>query len=208
MLTKSIFFVITPLVAIGLLIWNNTINNVEKPDYQIIKTENNIEIRHYKPMLIAEVIESGDRKTAISNGFNVLADYIFGNNTTSQKINMTAPVSQTQSEKIEMTAPVLQKPLVNSWKIQFTMPKKYQIETLPKPNNKRVNIIKQKKSKRVVIQFSGNATNSKIKQNEKKLLNYIKKNNLEVTSKPFYAFYNSPWTPPFLKRNEIMLLLK
>ncbi len=208
MLTKSIFFVITPLVAIGLLIWNNTINNVEKPDYQIIKTENNIEIRHYNPMLIAEVIESGDRKTAISNGFNVLADYIFGNNTTSQKINMTAPVSQTQSEKIEMTAPVLQKPLVNSWKIQFTMPKKYQIETLPKPNNKRVNIIKQQESKRIVIQFSGNATNSKIKQNEKKLLNYIKNNNLKVTSKPFYAFYNSPWTPPFLKRNEIMLLLK
>ena len=159
-------------------------------------------------MLVAEVTQKGDRKTAISKGFRVLADYIFGNNTVQQKIAMTAPVSQTKSEKIQMTAPVVQAPIKNAWKIQFVMPKIYRLETLPKPNNELIQIKQVPEQKRVVIRFSGKANDFKIRQKEQELTQYIEDQNLEVNSTVFYAFYNPPWTPPFLRRNEIMLVVK
>ena len=69
-------------------------SNLEEPDYQVLQSELNIEIRFYKPMIIAEVNVEGIRKDAIRDGFRLIADYIFGNNTVEQNISMTAPVQQ------------------------------------------------------------------------------------------------------------------
>lgn len=208
-LSKKMWLLLLLLLFIfGILYWWFFFSNVEEPGYDVSSTHKSIEIRRYNPMLVAEVTETGDRQTAISRGFRVLADYIFGNNTVQQKIAMTAPVSQTKSEKIQMTAPVVQAPIKNAWKIQFIMPKTYQLEKLPKPKNKRIQIKQVPEQKRVVIQFSGQANDVKIKQKEQELFQYIEDQDLEVASTVFYAFYNPPWTPAFLRRNEIMLVVK
>ena len=202
------FLLILVLFIIGILFWKFFFSHVEEPSYEVISSHKSIQIRRYHAMLVAEVTQKGDRKTAISKGFRVLADYIFGNNTVQQKIAMTAPVSQTKSEKIQMTAPVVQAPIKNAWKIQFVMPKIYRLETLPKPNNELIQIKQVPEQKRVVIRFSGKANDFKIRQKEQELTQYIEDQNLEVNSTVFYAFYNPPWTPPFLRRNEIMLVVK
>ena len=68
------------IILLTAIIAGPVMSNVEKPNYQIIKKSNNIEIRQYEPLLIAEVEISGERKEAISDGFRLLADFIFGNN--------------------------------------------------------------------------------------------------------------------------------
>lgn len=180
-------------------------SNVEQPDYKLITSKENIEIRDYYPMILAEVEVSGERKQAISEGFKILANYIFGNNTSNKKMEMTAPITNEFSEKMAMTAPVLQELHMNKWKVRFVMPKKYSFETLPKPNSKDVILIPLPARRFAVIRFSGLADDENIKEHTDELETYILAETLKPIGEPILAFYNPPWTPPFLRRNEVMI---
>lgn len=117
----------------------------EEPAYAASAVENNIEIRDYKPVIAAEVEVTGERNEAISKGFRLIADYIFGNNEPKAKIAMTTPVIQQadakkQGEEIAMTTPVIQQAEGKGWKVQFIMPAEYTLQTLPKPVNQAVKL--------------------------------------------------------------------
>lgn len=195
------------LITIGLASWGPIMSNVEKPDYVVTLSKNNIEIREYKPMITASVRVSGERKEAIRKGFRLVADYIFGNNAISTKIAMTAPVEQRESQKIAMTAPVQQQLDGQSWEISFVMPKEYSIDTLPTPKNSEVTLAEIASKQFVVIKFSGRNTDSNIEQYTTRLEKFAVDNSLQTIGSPKYAFYNPPWTLPFLRRNEVMLEL-
>ena len=199
--------IIALILIVGVLA-GPVISNVEKPDYKIIQSEQNIEIRQYEPMIIAEVEVDGKREDAIRDGFRLLADYIFGNNTVQQVISMTAPVQQKENQKIAMTAPVQQQSMGKSWRMSFVMPSKYKLDSLPVPNNNRVRLKKNLTKKFVVIEFSGTNSNENVTKHENLLMNYIEANQINIIGLPKYAFYNAPWTLPFLRRNEVMIEIK
>lgn len=192
---------------------------IETPKYETQSSDGSIEIRQYQAMVVAEVTMTGDRKQAINQGFKVLADYIFGNNIAKSNIKMTAPVSQQSSTKIAMTAPVIQQqnskiamtaPVTqqgnkNSWTIRFMMPSQYTIDSLPKPQDKRITIKTIPAMQVAAIRFSGMSTQKNIQSHEKELRTYLSKHGIESISEPSYAFYNPPWTLPFLRRNEVMI---
>ena len=205
---KKKWTMITSIIALILIVGvlaGPVMSDVEKPDYKVIQSEQNIEIRQYEPMIIAEVEVEGKREDAIRNGFRLLADYIFGNNTVQQVISMTAPVQQKENQKIAMTAPVQQQSTGKSWRMSFVMPSKYSMDSLPKPNNDRVRLKEILTTKFVVVDFSGTNSNENIAEHEKQLLNYIEANKLKITGSPKYAFYNAPWTLPFMRHNEVMI---
>ena len=196
--------IIALILIVGVLA-GPVMSNVEKPDYKVIQSEQNIEIRQYEPMIIAEVEVDGKREETIRDGFRILADYIFGNNTVQQVISMTAPVQQKENQKIAMTAPVQQQSMGKSWRMSFVMPSKYRLDSLPVPNNNRVRLKEIMTKKFVVIEFSGTNSNENVTKHENQLMNYIEGNNLKITGSPKYAFYNAPWTLPFMRRNEVMI---
>jgi len=197
--------IIALILIVGGLLAGPVMSNVEKPDYKVIQTEQNIEIRQYEPMIIAEVEVDGKREDAIREGFRLIADYIFGNNTVQRDIAMTAPVQQQESQKIAMTAPVQQQSTGRSWQISFVMPSKYSMETLPEPKNDRVRLKEILTKKFVVIEFSGTNSNENVTKHENQLMNYIEANQIKIIDSPKYAFYNAPWTLPFMRRNEVMI---
>ena len=202
---------ITSIIALVLIVGvlaGPVMSNVEKPDYKVIQSEQNIEIRQYEPMIIAEVEVDGKREDAIRDGFRLLADYIFGNNTVQQVISMTAPVQQKENQKIAMTAPVQQQSMGKSWRMSFVMPSKYKLDSLPVPNNNRVRLKEILTKKFVVIEFSGTNSNENVTKHENQLMNYIEANQINIIGSPKYAFYNAPWTLPFLRRNEVMIEIK
>ena len=199
---------ITSIIALILIVGvlaGPVMSNVEKPDYKVIQSEQNIEIRQYEPMIIAEVEVEGKREDAIRDGFRLLADYIFGNNTVQQVISMTAPVQQKENQNIAMTAPVQQQSMGKSWRMSFVMPSKYRLDSLPVPNNNRVRLKEILTKKFVVIEFSGTNSNENVTKHENQLMNYIEANQINIIGSPKYAFYNAPWTLPFLRRNEVMI---
>jgi len=206
---KKTWTMITSIIALFLIVGvlaGPVISNVEKPDYKIIQSEQNIEIRQYEPMIIAEVEVDGKREDAIRDGFRLIADYIFGNNTVEQNISMTAPVQQ--KEKIAMTSPVQQQLAGKSWQISFVMPSEYSMESLPVPNNNRVRLKEILAKKFVVIEFSGSNSNENVIGHEIQLMKYIKANQINIIGSPKYAFYNAPLTLPLLRRNEVMIEIK
>lgn len=118
---------------------------------------------------------------------------------------MTAPVMQQKNQKIAMTAPVIQLGDENKWAVAFVMPAKYTLETLPKPNNDQVKLIEVPSERFAVIRFTGLASDKSLQDQTGELKAYIKSHNLNAISAPAYAFYNPPWTLPFMRRNEVMI---
>ena len=205
---KKKWTMITSIIALILIVGvlaGPVMSNVEKPDYKVIQSEQNIEIRQYEPMIIAEVEVDGKREDAIGDGFRLLADYIFGNNTVQQVISMTAPVQQKENQNIAMTAPVQQQSTGKSWRMSFVMPSKYSMDSLPVPNNNRVRLKGILAKKFVVIEFSGTNSNENVTEHENQLMNYIEANQIKINGSLKYAFYNPPWSLPFLRRNEVMI---
>ena len=196
---------VVAVVLLGAALWGPIVSNVEQPKYQVVESSGNVEIRDYAPMIVAEAEVSGDRRDAIGKGFRIIADYIFGNNTAAQKVPMTAPVTQQGSEKIAMTAPVTQQGDGNTWRVRFIMPSSYTMETLPKPNNPAVKLKEIGAKRYAVIRFSGMAGEDSLKRRTEELNAFISAKNLTPLSAPTYAFYNPPWTLPFLRRNEVMV---
>lgn len=183
----------------------------EQPSYQVVLKQDNKEIRKYESYIVAKTTISGSFKDAQSEGFRILAGYIFGKNKSQQKIAMTAPVVQkSESEKISMTAPVVIASNENkSWTMTFSMPSQFTIETLPVPTDKRIQIEKVEERFVAAITFSGFWGESKNADEAKKLKEWMKGNqDYELTSEAMFAGYNPPWTLPFLRRNEMLIELK
>ncbi len=182
---------------------------IEEPDYIVESKAKNYEIRSYGSVVVAETRIESDFENAGNQAFRILAGYIFGANKSKTKIEMTAPVNQEKaSEKIEMTAPVTQSKAITGFLVQFTMPKKYNLETLPIPNDSRVQLRQLPARKMAVYRYSGSW--SELRYNEKlaSFRNDLKSNGVETTGEPVLARYNSPFQLWFLRRNEIWLEVK
>jgi hypothetical protein len=179
----------------------------DEPAYSVELKDGDFEIRRYEPLLAAEVTVGGERSAAISQGFRLLADFIFGNNTSKTRIEMTAPVTQQPSEKIAMTVPVTQQASGNEWKVRFIMPAQYTAETLPVPNNTAVRIVAEPPKRFAVIRFSGWSSEANLAEHRDLLVAWVKSKALPAAGPPVAAFYNPPWSLPFLRRNEYLIEL-
>lgn len=162
--------------------------NYETPYYEIIKSEDQFEIRLYENFYIVEYDNENDPN--INNGFGTLFSYISSNNAENQKISMTVPVIEEMKE--------------DRLKMAFVVPKEHW-EKIPEPNNPNLNIKKFEKGYFAVIKYSGFSSKSKEQAKLQKLEEWIKKNNYKKLSNPMLAFYNPPFTPPMFRRNEIMI---
>ena len=181
---------------------------IESPRYRVVQKDNKFEIREYDGYILAEVEIDGDFSSALQKGFRVLADYIFGGNTSKSHIAMTVPVTQqaTGSEKIEMTAPVTSSPVEEGKKyiIAFTMPSKYTLESLPDPANKTISFRKVAKHKVAALRFSGNLNSKLAARKAKELEIWLNRNKYSKKSSFDFAQYNPPWIPGIFRRNEVL----
>ncbi|MFY9655226.1 MAG: heme-binding protein [Methylocystis sp.] len=206
---KGILYILAAFVVLILLaasLAGPVMSAVEKPKYTLADRIEEVEIRDYPPMIVAEVEVAGERKAAISQGFKRIANYIFGDNSPRRKIEMTAPVTQQASgEKIAMTAPVMQEAGTDLWKVRFVMPASYRLETLPTPNDKGVTLIALPPQRYAALTFSGLATEDSIASHKRVLFDTLAKHGVSPQGEAVLAFYNPPWTLPFLRRNEILI---
>lgn len=195
----------TGLFIFSIMLWGSAVSATEEARYQVIESHDAIELRDYAPMIVAETQTTGDRETAIKTGFRIIADYIFGNNQVERKVEMTAPVIQQASEKIPMTAPVLQQSDNGRWDVRFVMPAGFSMATLPRPNNPQVTLRQVSARRYAVIRFSGWASTDSIREETDTLMAFVRARQFNILSSPIYAFYDPPWTLPFLRRNEVMV---
>ena len=179
---------------------------VEEPAFKTVLKDGSFEVRDYPALVVAEVTVNGEQKEAANQGFRLLAGYIFGGNKSRQSIAMTAPVAQeSASEKIAMTAPVTQTKNAGTWTVRFTMPSTYTLETLPEPNDPKVELRRLPPARFAVLRFSGLARPSDVDAKSKELVTAITRHQLHAIGQVSLAQYNPPWTLWFLRRNEVMI---
>lgn len=211
----------------------------EEPKFEVLRKEQDIEIRQYPAVIAAEVVVSGTKDKAANQAFRILAGYIFGKNVARDKIAMTVPVTETKSaekietavpagetksaekmetesparetksaEKIAMTVPVTETTSDGAMTMRFFMPSQFTLESLPEAVDKRIKFAKLPPVRYAVIKFSGMAQEDNISKHESKLRKFLKDQGITAQEPPVRAFYNPPWTLPFLRRNEVWLQIE
>ena len=180
----------------------------EEPEYQVVREFAGIELRQYAGYAVAEVVVAGPAGEAGNQAFPILAGYIFGKNKGEKKFAMTAPVTQVAAPvKLEMTAPVTQTATAGGFLVQFVLPKGVTVASAPEPLDPRVQLRDVLPSQVAVIRYSGFWSESNYNEHLAQLQTALRTADLAWTGDPVYSRYNAPFTPWFLRRNEIWLHL-
>ncbi len=182
---------------------------IEEPAYTVERAGPVMEIRAYAPYVVAEVVVQGTADEASSQGFSLLAGYIFGKNRGERKMAMTAPVTQTaEPVKIDMTAPVTQSAAEGGgYRVQFVLPQSVTLATAPEPIDPQVQLREVPASRMAVIRYSGFWTQANQDEHLARLEAALRAEGQAWTGEPMLSRYNPPWTPWFMRRNEIWLRL-
>lgn len=157
---------------------------IETPDYKVLEQEGKFEVRDYPAMTVA-------RTTMGDGDFMRLFRYISGGNEAEQKISMTAPVLvQHQGEDSGMS---------------FVVPREVAAAKVPAPKESEVSVDEMPAAKFAAFTYSGRRTDSNEADALAKLRAWMEKKSLHAEGEPVFAYYDPPWTLPFMRRNEVML---
>jgi hypothetical protein len=203
----------TRLFATALaLLATSTAMAIEEPAFRLVERDGAFELREYAPHVVAETRVEASFTDAGNAAFQRLFRYISGNNVAQQKIAMTAPVTQSRDEargeKIAMTAPVTQVDAGDGYRVAFTLPASYTLETAPIPLDRTIEVRAVPAQLVATWRYSGRWTESNYREHEAALRAAIAARNLKVTGEPVLARYNPPFMPSFLRRNEVMILVE
>ncbi len=203
MRTRSILF------SLGILLFATMTMAYEEPFYDVIEQADEYEVRRYAPYLVAEVDVEGDFGKAGNKAFRLLAGYIFGDNQTEEKMSMTAPVEsrfKQEGVRMSMTTPVTSTAsATDQYTYAFVMERKFTLDTLPQPRDPRIRLREQVARVMAVHRYSGRWTEENYRKHEAKLMEALSADDRRPIETPILARYNSPFTPWFMRRNEIMV---
>ena len=172
------------VILISILTLSSQAMAYEEANYEVVKENKEYEIRKYSDRLVIET------NSIEGNGFRKLFNYISGNNEKNQEIKMTVPVTQ-EIKNGNMT-------------MQFYLPLKFNKDNAPKPSNSDIKILTIEGGYYAVIEYSGRSSDKNFLKNKDTLEKLLRQDNITILSPPIRASYNSPFTLPMLKRNEVM----
>lgn len=190
-MTKTFFIsgtVMLLLVGLVMLLFAFKTGEIETPDYKVIKTIGEVEIRKYPKMVVAQTqLQDTIMDKSMNSGFRTIAGYIFGGNDSNQKIAMTAPVVVKMGDTATM---------------YFVMPKQYKKDELPKPVSGRVKILEEGEKTLAVITYGGFSSAEKVEAHRQKLVNLLSQQQIKTVGPYMYMGYNAPWDV-IKRRNEV-----
>jgi len=182
------------IFASTLLIFGaSTVMAIEEPEYTVLQSTPDYEIRQYEEYIVAEVDIGLSMSEASGNAFQILAGYIFGGNDEREKMNMTAPVESRPTATAE-----------DASTYAFVMEKKFSMDNLPTPNDSRIRLETRAQRTMAVRRYSGAWSQSSYEKHRDTLQEALHAAKIEVVSDPVWARYNGPFTPWPLRRNEVM----
>ena len=191
---KSVIIIISILVVITIAQFfiSESTQETEQHNYKVIKKFDKFEIRKYDPALFSSVkLNKKGYKESSSEGFGILAGYIFGDNEANAKIAMTSPVVMELGEPFKM---------------MFMVPKNYNLKNLPNPRNSKIVFEKEEQKIIAAIRFDGWADDEKIEKYRSVLMNELVKEKLNYINKFSFLGYNPPYEV-MNRRNEVVVEL-
>lgn len=162
----------------------------ESAPYRVVRTAGQFEVRDYPPLTLVETSMNGPNQGA-DGSFNRLFTFITGGNASKQKIAMTTPVFMTSNESNATMA--------------FVMPQKLNLSEVPQPLDSAVGVRELPPGRFAVLRFQGGRNARNEAAALQGLKDWMKTEGLSGLPPPVFAYFDPPWTPGFLRRNEVML---
>lgn len=182
-----IFVVAAALVLAG---WKATRAGYESATYQLLRSSGKFQVRDYPALTVVETpMTSGG--SGADGSFNRLFRFITGGNDTKQKIAMTTPVFMSGGGTNATMA--------------FAMPAKLKTADVPKPKDEQLRVRELEAGRFAVLRYSGRRNADNEARSLERLRAWMKAEGLKELSPPIYGYFDPPWTPSFLRRNEVML---
>jgi hypothetical protein len=194
------------LLTLALLSLPTMSHAIEEPRYELVRQFEGIEIRDYAAQVTAGVDVAGPAERAGDEGFRVLAAYIFGKNRGETKLAMTAPVMQEPMDA-DRAARARQGTAAGTFRVQFVLPAALARAAAPVPVDPRVTLRTTAATRLAAIRFSGFWSKANYEEHLGKLHAALRRAGLQPIGAPIYSRYDAPWTPWFMRRNEIWLRL-
>lgn len=178
----------------------------EQPRYEVIAYFGAVEVRRYAPRFAAQTtVEASDEATGRNEAFKILAAYIFGANRGKRDIAMTTPVETARPRDIAMTSPVRTSGGGGRWTQRFYLPSDVTPETAPEPLDSRVKLVQAPEETVAATIFTGSVGD--VEGRKRELLSKLKGSGWRPVGEPFTMVYDPPFTIPFLRRNEVAVLV-
>ena len=201
--------ILAQALALACLLTGAPVIATEKPHYDVVASNDIYEIRRYDPYIVAEVdIVADSERQAGDRAFRILAGYIFGDNRPRQRMAMTAPVETTATnsgEEMAMTAPVKTTTAADGYTYAFVMERKFTLDTLPEPLDPRIRIREKPARYVAALRFSGLPNAQRYEEHREQLETALDIDRMHRRGEFVLARYNAPFTPPFMRRNEVLV---
>ena len=175
-----------------------------EPNYRVLASENDLQIRSYPAVTVAETVVPGERKRALNDGYRILSDYLTAKSRPGEKLPMRVPVLQDGGNPMGSDPPVFDDAMEGGWRVRLTLPDDRDLP--PAPDG--VAIVEIPPRRVGVATFHGTADDDRLRAAEDRLRGWLARHGERCsTAEPEFAFYNSPMIPPPLRRNEVLLAL-
>ena len=176
--------------------WKMTSRNAyESAEYTVLEADGSFEVREY-PELMLVTTATKFQSQGNDGSFGRLFRYISGGNDDDRKVAMTTPVFM-EPENGETDG-----------QMGFVIPKKVAAEAIPNPSSEKLQIRKRTGGRFAVLRFAGRMNHEVQTTMEDKLGKWMDAQGLTGVESVEFAGYDPPWTPGFLRRNEILIRLK
>jgi hypothetical protein len=177
----------------------------EKQPYRLIRHEGELEVRRYPEHLVAETEVSADFENAGNRAFRFLFGYISGDNTARQSIDMTSPVVQARSQRIAMTSPVIQSGDGRNYTVAFVLPASLDEASAPLPTRDEVSLRTVPERLVAAVRFTGRWSANSYEKHCAELLTAVKDAGFTEIGEPWFARFDPPFKPWFLRHNEVLV---
>ena len=175
---------------------------VENARYTVIKAHPTFEVRAHPPHVIASIVTpEAAMKSASSSAFRSLAGFIFGRNE--------------QSSSIAMTSPVTISPGAAGHTVWFVLPAKYHaVEEVPAPLDRRVLLSLVPRGLSAVrplrATWGERLDSARFREEAAALLRDVGARGLRVPQGevPRQLAYDPPWTPFWMRRDEVSVAVE
>lgn len=163
----------------------------QQQPYDVVRVEDGFELRRYPQHVVAEVTVPGSFESAGSAAFRSLVSYIGGRNES--------------NTGLAMTAPVIQEPNAGTHVVSFVLPEDVVAGAAPIPTDPSVRVRDVPEAFAAVARFSGRWSESSYNERVLKLSESIRTAGLVIVGPARYARFDPPWTPWFMRRNEVVI---
>ena len=187
-----IILFVTLLIGAGVIFvgCQATRGGYESAPYKVVRTDAKFELRDYPSLAVVETPMAASGNSD-DGSFMRLFRFITGANEANQKIAMTTPVFMSGQDTNRTMA--------------FVLPAKLNAATAPKPADGAVAVRELPGGRFAVLRFSGGRSTKREAETLARLQTWLTTQGLKKSAAPVYGYFDPPWTPSFLRRNEVML---